>query len=180
MAGLSNIPPIITEKDLNKIKNKIVQKTSSMKREDAWDILQDSLILLWRNIEKLDPVYPFYPYLKKIYTNECYKMLNKRKKNAPNLSLDYEYEDENSMEIGDYSYNPDTIINDNEFKEKVKRAMDSLPEHYRTTLWLRVGEGSSYEEISKLLNINIGTVKSRINMARKMILKKLNEYREEG
>ena len=40
LAGLSNIPPIITEKDLNKIKNKIVQKTSSMKREDAWDIVR--------------------------------------------------------------------------------------------------------------------------------------------
>lgn len=40
LAGLSNIPPIITEKDLNKIKDEIVQKTSSMKREDAWDIVR--------------------------------------------------------------------------------------------------------------------------------------------
>ncbi len=144
-------------------------------REDAWDILQDTLILVWKNIKKFDPSYPFYPYVKKIYTNECFKHL-KKQKSKNTLSLDYEYEDAQNLQIEDISSNPEEVLSKEEFKSKVKEAMEELPDHYRIALWLRIGDGMSYKEIADTLNINIGTVKSRINMGRKMLISKLRDY----
>jgi RNA polymerase sigma-70 factor (ECF subfamily) len=63
-------------------------------------------------------------------------------------------------------------------KEVIEKAFETLPEHYRVTLWLRVVENLTYEEIAETLNINIGTVKSRINMARKLMRDRLKSYLE--
>jgi len=51
-----------------------------------------------------------------------------------------------------------------------------MPPHYSSTLWLRIGENMSYKEISEVLGVNIGTVKSRINMARRLLSEELLSY----
>ena len=50
--------------------------------------------------------------------------------------------------------------------ERVTTAMDALPEHYRAVVWLRDGEDLSYAEIAKVLDLPIGTVRSRLARAR--------------
>ena len=50
--------------------------------------------------------------------------------------------------------------------ERVSAAMDALPEHYRTVVWLRDGEDLSYAEIAEVLDLPIGTVRSRLARAR--------------
>jgi len=81
--------------------------------------------------------------------------------------------------VPDDAYSPEDIFDKIELKEAVEEALNSLPKHYRVTLWLRIIENLSYEEIAETLEINIGTVKSRINMARKMMQDKLKYYLEE-
>jgi RNA polymerase sigma-70 factor (ECF subfamily) len=49
---------------------------------------------------------------------------------------------------------------------RVTQAMDSLPEHYRVVVWLRDGEDLSYSEIAEVLDLPIGTVRSRLARAR--------------
>ena len=144
-------------------------------REDAWDILQETFILLWKNIKKLNTSYPFYPYVKKIYTNQCFKFL-KKYRNQNDLSIDYIYEEDGQLQIKDTLPDPYKVLENKEIKEKIREIMDKMPAHYSSTLWLRIGEGMSYKEIADLLNINIGTVKSRINMARKILMEKLLAY----
>ncbi len=144
-------------------------------REDAWDILQDTLLLLWKNMKKIDPSYPFYPYLRKMYINQCFKHL-KKVKDKNELSLDYEYEEDTTLQIEDVAFSPEDLLQKKELKEKIKEIMDKMPSHYSSTLWLRIGEGMSYKEISETLGVNIGTVKSRINMARKLISEELLSY----
>ncbi len=61
---------------------------------------------------------------------------------------------------------PDRITELNDRQRKVRYAIDSLPEHFRLMLVLRDIEGFAYEEIASMLELPLGTVKSRINRAR--------------
>jgi len=61
---------------------------------------------------------------------------------------------------------PDRITDLNDRQRKVRAAIDSLPEHFRMMLVLRDMEGFAYEEIASMLELPLGTVKSRINRAR--------------
>jgi RNA polymerase sigma-70 factor (ECF subfamily) len=61
---------------------------------------------------------------------------------------------------------PDRVTDLNDRQRKVRRAIDSLPEHFRMMLVLRDLEGFAYEEIASMLELPLGTVKSRINRAR--------------
>lgn len=61
---------------------------------------------------------------------------------------------------------PDRVVSLKDRKEKVRAAIDSLPEHFRMMLVMRDMEGFSYEEIASMLGLPLGTVKSRINRAR--------------
>jgi RNA polymerase sigma-70 factor (ECF subfamily) len=55
--------------------------------------------------------------------------------------------------------------------DRVSAAMDELPEHYRVALWLRDGEDLSYAEIADVLDLPIGTVRSRLARARAALKK---------
>jgi len=61
---------------------------------------------------------------------------------------------------------PDRLSDLNDRQRKVRKAIDSLPDHFRMMLVMRDMEGFSYEEIASMLNLPLGTVKSRINRAR--------------
>jgi RNA polymerase sigma-70 factor (ECF subfamily) len=61
---------------------------------------------------------------------------------------------------------PDRIADLNDRQRKVRKAIDALPEHFRMMLVLRDLEGFAYEEIASMLELPLGTVKSRINRAR--------------
>jgi len=65
---------------------------------------------------------------------------------------------------------------DEERRLAVARAISSLPEKYRAALVLCDLEEKSYEEISEILGLPTGTVKSRINRARNLLKEKLREY----
>jgi len=60
--------------------------------------------------------------------------------------------------------------------DEVSTAMNSLPEDFRSVIWLCDIEGFSYEEIAKIIEIPIGTVRSRLFRARNMLKDKLKAY----
>jgi RNA polymerase sigma-70 factor (ECF subfamily) len=69
----------------------------------------------------------------------------------------------------------DAMIGD-ERRRAVAKAIASLPEKYRAALVLCDLEEKSYEEISEVLGLPVGTVKSRINRARNLLKEKLRDY----
>jgi RNA polymerase sigma-70 factor (ECF subfamily) len=68
------------------------------------------------------------------------------------------------------------VMIDDERRQAVTRAVASLPEKYRAALVLCDIEEKSYEEISVVLGLPVGTVKSRINRARNLLKEKLRDY----
>ena len=78
----------------------------------------------------------------------------------------------------DASYQPDVVLERKELRDALRKAVAALPEQYREPLVLRDIQGLSYEEISKVLGIRIGTTKSRINRARLILKDKLKPFME--
>ena len=56
-----------------------------------------------------------------------------------------------------------------ESTQVIRDALNKLPENMRTVLWLREVEGYSYEELAEILNVPVGTIRSRLHSARQQL-----------
>ncbi|MCX7796194.1 MAG: sigma-70 family RNA polymerase sigma factor [bacterium] len=167
------------EEIVNRYSNRIINLAVKImgSTDDGWDIAQEVFISIWKNIRSFDSSKTLYPWIRKITVNACYEELRKRGRRVES-SLDDVEDGEPSIDIPDDKYSPEDAFDKIELNEVIEKALETLPEHYRITLWLRVVENLTYEEIAETLNINIGTVKSRINMARKLMRDRLKYYLE--
>lgn len=130
---------------------------------DANDAAQETFIKVYKSIKRFKFDSSFQTYITRIAINTCKDEFRKQSKNNAAISID---DDENSVEIRDASDTPEAAFEKKERREKVRQAILELPEKYREIIILRDLNGASYEEISKILKISQGTVKSRINRAR--------------
>ena len=76
----------------------------------------------------------------------------------------------------DPSYQPEEALEREELEKAIQEAISELPEKHRLPFILRALEGLSYEEISDILGIRLGTTKSRINRARLKLKDKLRHF----
>lgn len=140
-------------------------------REDALDLSQESFIRAYRALNRFQGQSAFSTWLFRIVTNTCIDALRKRKR-QPVVVLSTD----SSIETDDGEYqiefpapsdqNPEELVLGTELREQLQYALSRLSEEHRLALVLRDVEGYTYEEIAEILEINIGTVKSRINRAR--------------
>jgi len=137
-------------------------------RDRAEDLLQDTFIRVYRNIDRFDVNRKFSTWLYTIATNLAKNEL----RNAGRSPLVYfqnfffHKDDKQMFEAADSSGKPDDNLYWKQLKSIVERAIDKLPDRHKLVFTLREKEGKSYEEISEILDCNIGTVKSRLNRAR--------------
>ena len=168
---------------LKKYKGAIYSMIYKMVRnkQDTEDLVQEAFIKAFSSLSSFNDEYAFSTWLFKIATNNCIDYL--RKKKLKTLSIDKPLDSEEGdlfIELADKQENPEDGLLDREKKSKIDIAIDSLPPIYRYTIILRHKEDKSYEEISQILNIPIGTVKARIFRAREMLkiaLKEMNFLR---
>lgn len=145
--------------------------------EDAQDVSQQAFIKIFKHIKTFNFKSSFNTWMYRIIVNVCIDTINKNKKNRV-YSLDNPIETtegEINIDIRDDTNKPEDIIEKKETKELVHNAIDRLDDIYKTIIILRDIEGFSYKEISEILEISIGTVKSRIKRGRdklRVILKK--------
>jgi RNA polymerase sigma-70 factor (ECF subfamily) len=74
--------------------------------------------------------------------------------------------DHRPLQWEDRSYAPDDLFRKRHLRAQVEKAVEELPEHHRVVFVLREMEGKTYEEISEITGVTLGTVKSRLNRAR--------------
>ena len=85
------------------------------------------------------------------------------------LSVEDDEGDDVQLDIADVSQSPELLLERSLTRESVRRGLKALPEDYREILLLREIQGLSYDEIAEALNIEVGTVKSRIFRGRKKL-----------
>lgn len=143
-------------------------------REETEDLVQEAFIKAFKSLESYNDSYAFSTWLYKIAFNHCIDAI--RKKKLKTLPLDRPIqvgEGEIKQEIRDDSRSPEGDYLFSEKKKLIRESIDSLPDRYREVIILRHQKEHSYEEISEMLNIPLGTVKARIFRAREMLKKKL-------
>lgn len=138
--------------------------------EDAADMAQDAFIKAYSSLSSFRGDSKFSVWLFRIVSNLCLDFLRSRKR-RPTVSLSVENDEGEDMEfeIADESQSPETLLEQKLTREAVRRGLDSLPPEQRQILLLREIQGLSYEEIAQVLELESGTVKSRIFRARKRL-----------
>ena len=153
-------------------------------RADAEDLIQEAALLAHRGFASFEPGTNFKAWFFKILTN-CYRSKYRRERRRPTVGLDdtpdlYIYS--RSGEAGFPTEGPDpaAALLDKLGTERVEAALGQLPEEYRIVATLYFMQDFSYEEIARAVECPVGTVRSRLHRARKMLQKALWQVAEEA
>ena len=143
----------------------------SYNMETSTDLSQEVFAKVYLNLKKFDPGYRFSTWIIRIATNHCIDFLRKKKLKTISFettfqNLDDEY---NELPIPDDTYDPGTIWEEKELKEKLMEGVQQLPEIYREIIILRHYEEMSYKEIAEVLKLPIGTVMTYLHRARNLL-----------
>lgn len=131
-------------------------------RQDAEDIAQDTFIKAYRSLDGLNEDGAFYSWLVRITVNTG---ISYRRSGHVNGSVPLE----NIREPVYQGETPDSFLAGREEEERIQELLAPLPPDSRAVLVLREVEGLGYEEIAALLDIPVGTVRSRIHYARRRL-----------
>ena len=147
--------------------------------EDANDLVQETYLKAYRFIDKYREGTNAKAWLFKILKNVFINQYRRKSKRP--TKVDYEevigYHDEEESSYSSYLDLREEMFQDM-IGDEVTNAINSLPVDFRVVILLCDVEGFTYEEISKIIDIPIGTVRSRLHRARNMLKEKLKEYAE--
>lgn len=144
--------------------------------ERSVDICQETFIRVFRNAHRYKGKYQFSTWLYRIATNLAIDELRRRQRKGRFFLynvMDLFSRDERPMPLPDFRQSPDLTYDIKQKRIKLKTAIDSLPEKYRLAFILKEVQDLSYEETARVLNISLGTVKSRIHRAKLLLRQKL-------
>ena len=143
--------------------------------EQAEDVVQDTLIKLYTHASYYKNVAKFSTWIFTIAKNNALTELrkNKRKKTDSLWTDDGQVIDINSNEES-----LDSKVQNEIAIDQLNKFLDEIPENFRMAVVLRDFQELSYEEISKILEIPIGTIKSRINRGRIQLAEKMKHFKE--
>ena len=146
---------------------------------DAEDAAQEVFLCLYRKLGTFRGESKFTTWLYRLTMNVSLNYRRRVMDHAPPLAVSLRDEDDESAdpvdEAADTDPGPEDMVVDAERTAAVRRAVDALPDEFREAFILREITGLDYSEIGELLNIGIGTVKSRLFRARERLRKLLSD-----
>ena len=146
--------------------------------EDANDLAQEAFIKAYQALKSFKGGSSFYTWVYRIAVNKTINFL-KQRKNKAQMSLDdldFNAEHDPDLVALISEKTPRREINLAELQEKLNEAMQKLSEPHRLVVTLHDVQGMSHEEIAKVMDCNIGTVRSRLFYARQQLQAYLSDY----
>jgi RNA polymerase sigma-70 factor, ECF subfamily len=143
---------------------------------EAEDLVQDTFLRVYTNLERYDENQKFSTWIYRIATNLSIDRLRKRK---ASYSLDAEMPDGEGADwyslLPSDSETPEDEAVLSETQELIRKAIDTLPEKYKSVVVLRYLHDLSLQEISDVLHMPVTTVKTRVHRGREFLRKKLDK-----
>ncbi|HUG42119.1 MAG TPA: sigma-70 family RNA polymerase sigma factor [Longimicrobiales bacterium] len=151
-------------------------------RELAEDLAQDTFIKVLNALDRYDPSYKFSSWIFKIAHNTTVDHI--RKKTPETLSLDgsphartQEQAEATSFAAVDTAENPEQYTSSREVGGEIEAALQDVRPEYREAIMLWHVEGRPYEEIARIMDLPLGTVKTYIHRGRNELRKRLEHLR---
>jgi len=162
---------------VEKYQRRLARLVSRLIRDpgEVEDVTQEAFIKAYRALPSFRGDSAFYTWLYRIGINTAKNYLVAMGRRAP-TSTEVEAEEAEGREGGELLHDintPESLLLTKEIGNTVNAAIEALPEELRNAIQLRELEGMSYEEIAKLMDCPIGTVRSRIFRAREAIAERL-------
>ncbi|HEX7057007.1 MAG TPA: RNA polymerase sigma factor SigW [Bacilli bacterium] len=145
-------------------------------RQEAEDVVQDTCLRVYRNLDKYDPEQRFSTWIYRIATNLCIDRLRRRK---GQYSLDADLPEGDGLDwhsmLASEERGPESSLLLSETQAKVRKAINTLPQKYKAVVVLRYLQDLSLQEISEILGLPVTTIKTRVHRGREYLRKKLEE-----
>ena len=135
---------------------------------DAEEAAQEAFLSAWQGLPFFRRDASFSTWLYRLASNACVDLLRRegRRQNAAGPSLN---DEEARVEVRDPAPSPQERAEQAELREQIEAGLQALTPDHRQVLILREMHQLSYDEISQILDVDVGTVKSRINRGRKQL-----------
>lgn len=155
-----------------KYQNRVVQLANRFVKDpsEAQDVGQEAFIRAYRALGRFKGDSAFYTWLHRIVVNVAMNHLISRPYRILSSKVDLEVAERNpdvwalqSME------GPEALLINDEIINKIQQTMDELPESLRIAIELREFEGKNYDEMARIMNCPLGTVRSRLYRAREIL-----------
>ena len=144
--------------------------------QDAMDISQDAFLKAYINLPGFNGTSKFSVWLYRLTYNLCIDFLRKKKRECT-VPAEYENDSGQTVPVQQEDSSPgieDAVIKTEQYRE-VMQAINMLPEKYRGILLMHCIDDMKYSDIARALDINEGTVKSRLSRARRLLAEKLQK-----
>jgi RNA polymerase sigma-70 factor (ECF subfamily) len=139
--------------------------------EDARDVVQDAFVQAFVKLDTFQGCSAFYTWLYRIAFNVA---ASQRRRKRPALSVERARE-ASGIEPMDDADDPAEEVERDERCRQVRHALGQLSEEHRTILVLREIDGCCYDSIAEILELPVGTVRSRLHRARLQLREQLKE-----
>ena len=176
---VNTIDKHLTNKELSEAFNLIVEEYKErlywhirkivLLHDDADDVLQNTFIKVWRNLEKFKQDSKIYTWLFRIATNEAITFINNKKKKSEDSFENYEETLSNSLESDEY-------FEGDKAQLILQKAILTLPEKQRIVFNMKYFNETKYEEMSEILDTSVGALKASYHHAVKKIENFVKQY----
>ena len=143
-------------------------------QNDVQDVSQETFIKAYRAIPNFRGESAFYTWLYRIAVNTAKNHLVSKSRRPPNIDVDIDDgEFQNNSDVLRDNESPQASLATSQMEQVIFRSIENLPSELRIAVTLREFDGLSYEEIARIMDCPVGTVRSRIFRAREAIEKKI-------
>ena len=143
----------------------------------AENLVQESFIKSFNSLASFREDSSFYTWIYRITVNTSKNFLVSKKRKNELLSSDISEDQTYEIEYEDTD-TPEDLLQASQLKKLITETIDQLGEDTKTALTLRELDGLSYEEIAKVVNCPVGTVRSRIFRGREVVDEAISQYKQ--